>query len=229
MKAYEVKSNEGAVIHNGINLNRFKNLPKKEVVRKEFGIHTPFTVIMVATFNIYKEYNLFFSAAKKICILRKDVTFIAVGEGALRSDFNKEFENHDRILLFDKILNVEQLVNAADIGILLSNMHTGEGISNTIMEYMALSKPVIATQAGGTPELIANNISGFLVRNDIDMIVQLINTLLNNWKLRKEMGEKGRNIIEQNFTINRMGANFIEVYNSLTDKKLNGNHYRMYN
>ena len=219
MRAYGVKSNEGAVIHNGINMNRFRDLPEREDVKKQFCIQTPFSVIMVASFNKYKEYAPYFKSAKLICDRRDDVTFIAVGEGALTSEFNKEFENHDRILLFDKILHVEQLINVVDIGILLSTLHAGEGISNTIMEYMALYKPVIATDAGGTPELVVNNQSGFLVKNDIDQIVQLIILLLNAPELRIKMGENGRKIIEHNFTINRMGVQFIDVYKSLTRKQ----------
>ncbi len=214
IRAYMNNYEKGLVIYNGINLNRFKDLLGKEIVKKKFQIQTTFTIVMVASFNKYKDYNLFFDVATRICNLRKDVTFIGVGEGASSSEIFDKVKNNNRILLYDQISNVEDLVNSCDIGLLFSNMQTGEGFSNTIMEYMALSKPVIATNAGGTNELVANNISGFLVDNDIEFIVEKIIKLLDNEKLRMQMGKKGCEIIEKNFTIEIMGAKYLELYNS---------------
>ncbi len=214
IKAYSDKLLKENVIYNGVNLKRFKNLLDKNNVKKQFGINTVYSVVMVATFSHLKDYNLFFKVAEKVCDLRNDVTFIAVGAGALQSEFIKEVKNYNRILLFDEIINVEELVNSIDIGVLFSGLQTGEGISNTIMEYMALTKPVIATDSGGTPELVVNNISGFLVKKDVDQIVHLINDLLNSSELRKKMGKNGRHIIESNFTIDHMGSKFLEIYRS---------------
>ena len=83
IKAYMEKSEKGRVIYNGINLKRFQNLEEKEIIKKLFGIQTTLSIIMVASFNKYKDYNLFFDVATRICNLRKDVTFIAVGEGGI--------------------------------------------------------------------------------------------------------------------------------------------------
>ena len=118
------------------------------------------------------------------------------------------------MLIYDQISNVEELVNSCDIGVLFSNMQTGEGFSNTIMEYMALSKPVIATKAGGTHELVANNLSGFLVDNNIALIVEKIIGLLDSEIQRKELGKKGFEIINESFTIEIMGVKYVELYNS---------------
>ncbi len=77
---------------------------------------------------------------------------------------------------------------------------------------MALSKPVVATDAGGTKELLADSVSGYLVNDDIDEIEEHIHTLLDNPDLRIQMGKNGRDIIEDRFTIEKMGVAFINEY-----------------
>ena len=116
------------------------------------------------------------------------------------------------IKFIDKILNIEELVYACDIGVLFSNINTGEGLPNAVIEFMALSKPVIATDAGGTNELILDEINGFLVKNEESIIVQLVKSLVDNVDLVKHMGEKGRRLIENKFTLDRMGKKFVDVY-----------------
>ena len=59
----------------------------------------------------------------------------------------------DKIIFLGKIANVENIINIFDIGILITNSKVhGEGVSNSIIEYMALGKPVIATRGGGTDQ-----------------------------------------------------------------------------
>lgn len=214
LKAYNVKPNIGVVIHNGIRLERFQELEEQSSVKKVFNINTPYTIIMVANFRMSKDYDLFFKVAKKVCNLRNDVTFVAVGEGETRQRFIEYIkrEKLEKVLFTGRISNVEDLINACDIGLLFSNMQTGEGISNAIMEYMALSKPVIASKAGGTAELISDNLSGFLVDNSINDVSEKIMNLLDHSNLREEMGKEGRVIIENRFSVDEMGKQFIAQY-----------------
>ena len=87
LKAYDVKSKNGVVIYNGIHLKRFHELNERNLVKRKFKIKTPFAIIMVANFGKYKDYDLFFKVAKKVCNFRDDVTFVAVGEGESRNKF----------------------------------------------------------------------------------------------------------------------------------------------
>ena len=108
-------------------------------------------------------------------------------------------------------------MHAFDIGVLLNNTKGhGEGISNAIMEYMAAGLPVIATDAGGTPELVKDKISGFLVPAfDPEIVVGKINYLLKNEQIRKEMGQKGRKIIEAEFNLGKMVSSYLNLYQNL--------------
>ena len=222
LKAYNVQGAKGVVIYNGVNLNRFKNLKNPELIKVHFNVTTKYSVIMVARCENHKEYGAFIQVAECLQRKRVDVTFIVVGDGANKNKLMESVKSKkiSNFLFTGRISNVEELVNASDIGILLSNgKYHGEGIPNAVLEYMALGKPVIANDNGGTCELIKDNKSGFIINaKKTDKIVERIDELLDDSTLSKEMGEFGKNIIKNEFNIQRMGKEFELHYNRILSK-----------
>ena len=105
-------------------------------------------------------------------------------------------------------------MNICDIGILISNkkIHQ-EGISNALLEFMALGKPVIANDNGGNSELIDTDRNGFILKNDTYMAVkESIISLLDNEKLRSRFGSESKAIVKEKFAIKRMIDLFIQEY-----------------
>jgi len=89
----------------------------------------------------------------------------------------------------------------------------GEGISNSILEYMAMGKAVIASLGGGTNEIIEDNRTGFLINpSSPQELSEKIELLINNLELRRMMGIAGKQRIEDYFSINSMVNKFIQVY-----------------
>lgn len=213
LKAYKIESKKCKVIYNGIRLERLNNLSDKQLIRKKYGVFTSYAVIMVAAFSEYKDYDLFFEIAKIVNFKRNDVTFLAVGNGThferiKKKVFNDQIQN---VVFTGKIDDVESLVNTCDIGVLISP--NGEGISNAIIEYMALGKPVIANDAGGTKEIVKHGINGYLIPNEPpEETASLINSLLEDKDKRLKMGEAGKRLIHESFTIDIMGKEFERVY-----------------
>jgi len=108
---------------------------------------------------------------------------------------------------------VESVVNLFDIGVL--STYT-EGISNSVMEYMVLGKPVIVTDGGGTKELVMDGKTGFLVpQKDPDALFEKLKHLLADPDLRIEMGQKGKDRIYEYFTIDRMEKEYLNLYDSV--------------
>ena len=220
--AYNIRTKKAKVIHNGVDLRRFQPVFDKKTVREEFGINTDYMVIMVATFSTFKDYDLFTDAAKEVGKERKDVTFVGVGEGKewLRIKARIENEGIDNFILTGKQKQVERLIASSDIGVLCTK---SEGISNSIIEYMALGKPVITTDmSGGSKELISDGITGYCTERDTLKVVKLINTLLDDHELRISMGNKGRNRIKSEFSIDRMAEEFQMLYSDISAKRING-------
>ena len=223
LKARGKKENEKfKVVRNGFNFDRIKKIGTQDKIRKELNIITLYIVGMVSTFREGKDYNTFFKAAKNVVSTRKDVTFIAVGDGPQYNYYLNKIEEKykNNIRLIGKRIDVESIINIFDIGILTSficNAH-GEGISNSIMEYMALGKPVIATNCGGNPELVINNVTGFLVTpKNLNELVNKINYLLDNENVAVEMGKAGKLRIEKDFSSGKMVNNYLDIYKNMME------------
>lgn len=220
LKSYNIDNKKGKVIYNGINLHRFQNLADAETVKLKYGIKTLFSIIMVASFSDMKDHDKFIDLAKEIANLSKDVTFIAVGDGIHLQRIKKRVldEQITNVTFTGQVDDVESLVSLADIGVLFSPH--GEGISNSIMEYMALGKPVIANDCGGTKEIVNHGINGYLLTDESPaMIAGLIIDLLSDGEKRTRMGDEGRRIIDESFTIDRMGKEFEKVYREVMANK----------
>lgn len=216
---YGVKPPKGKVIYNGVRLSRFRNDFNAVDVRNELGIKSRFIVIMVATFSNFKDYDLFVDVAKITGKTRKDVTFIAVGDGPefKRIKTRIEGETTGNVVLAGRRRDVEKLIFASDIGLLCTK---SEGMSNSIIEYMALGKPVIATDMkGGTRELIQEGITGYCTDRNAMKVTELIGQLLDDPEKRLSMGQKGRERIETGFSVARMGEEFASLYNEVLTQR----------
>lgn len=229
IRAFNPPSHKRRVIHNGININRFKHLPEVELIKAKYKITTPYAVIMAATFSRYKDYYLFFRVAELVTSIRNDITFIGVGAYCEDDSYYQEMvrlgANNPNIIFPGRSDEVEALVNACTIGILFSNKSVhGEGISNSIMEYMSLAKPVIANDAGGTKELVRHNVNGYLVTVETSQqIAAMIIGLINDPEKYKTFGEASKRIIEESFSLERMGRDFEKVYEEVKDYKIKMN------
>ena len=109
---------------------------------------------------------------------------------------------------------IESLISAMDVCVLATFT---EGTSNSLMEYMAMGKPVVATRGGGTAELINDGIEGYLVnQRDPGMMADRIIILLNNSGLREKLGNAARTRIIDAFSIERMVNDYVGLYRKVT-------------
>ena len=106
--------------------------------------------------------------------------------------------------------DIELYINTIDVGILATFT---EGISNSIMEFMAAGKPVIASSGGGTKEIVDDGKTGFLVNtSDAEGLAVKIELLLDNSDLRLKMGQEGQARIRNFFSIDEMAKQFLTLY-----------------
>lgn len=92
----------------------------------------------------------------------------------------------------------------------------GEGISNTILEAMATGLPIVATNVGGTPELVDHDINGYLVQSgDSDRMGSYICRLVQSEEQRKTMGQASLERVRHRFDWNRTVESYLAVYDEL--------------
>ena len=213
--AYNAPFKKSCVIYNGFDFKRLENLVPENEIRNIFDIKTQYVTGMVATISDIKNYTTYIQCAQIVLEKRKDVTFLCIGSG--NYDKYKKIilpKNKDKIKFLGGQSKIESIINIFDIGVLCTYT---EGISNSIIEYMALEKPIIATDGGGTKELVIDNLCGFLVpKQRPDIVAEKIEYILQNPEKAKMMGKCGKQIIKHKFPINKMINSFADKYRVVT-------------
>lgn len=228
LQAYKSPAIKSICIYNGIDFQRFHNLKEPAIIQKEiFGtnLENIFVAGMVAGFDNRKDYETLIKGAIFLVNSNDSVRFVLVGNG---SNFIK-IKNSVPPILKSKIIflgrrtDVESIINVFDVGILLSNSKVhGEGISNSIIEYMALSKPVIASRGGGTNEIVFHNRNGFLIDPGNSMqLIESVQKLIKNKELRVKLGKAGNQIVHNSFDLKVMTENYLTMYKNLIKKNNN--------
>jgi glycosyltransferase involved in cell wall biosynthesis len=98
-----------------------------------------------------------------------------------------------------------------------------EGFSNSILEYMAAGRPVVATDVGGAREAVVEGETGYLVRpGDDEALAARIVSLLGEPERARAMGARGRQVIEEKFSGDAQLERTLELYESLLTKAYAG-------
>lgn len=220
LRAYAAPARKSVCIYNGYDSRRTQELRDPVVLRKELNIETPLVAGMVATFSFFKDYPCYFKAAALILEKRKDITFLAIGDHTDSAEAKKlipaSLANNFRLM--GRRTNIESWVNMMDVCVLSTFT---EGISNSILEYMAMEKPVVATDGGGTNELVEEGKNGFMVRtSDATQLAGKISFLLDHPETGKEMGRNGRQKVLDVFSNEKMINTFIQLYESVLRGKV---------
>jgi len=125
----------------------------------------------------------------------------------------RKLELEQRIQFLGGIHNLESQLSRADIFVLPSR---SEGFSNAIVEAMAASLPVIATDVGGNAEAVVDGITGYIVPpEDPDALRSAIEKLLADPGMAMRMGVAGRRQIAERFTTEAMMSGIVAIYRKL--------------
>jgi glycosyltransferase involved in cell wall biosynthesis len=200
------------VIHNGLDLSRFRqNGNVTEALQRLdlTNISGRPVITMVANFEFrVKDHPMLLRAAQRVVAEVPEAIFVLAGEGELKEEMQKLAEDlglKESCLFIGRCASVPDLLAASDICVLSSQ---AEGFSNSILEYMAAGRAVVATDVGGASEAIVEGETGHLVQaGDDQAMAQRIIALLRNPDKSRKMGLNGRRLVEQRFsTENRLAT-----------------------
>ena len=109
--------------------------------------------------------------------------------------------------------DIPELLSVCDAFVLPSR---NEGMPRALMEAMSMSLPVVATNAGGIPEVVENNVSGLIVpRQNPDALAEGLVKIIHDPVLRRRLGKAARIRILNHFSLEAMVDRYVEFYNSL--------------
>ncbi len=223
LKSYhQLNKKKRYVIHNGLDLSRIPVISSNACRERFNWSKENFIVIMVACLAKRKDFDAFILAAH-ICLKNdKNISFMIVGDGenkkslmslAYESQANSDFNLlcKQQIKFLGERTDVEELLIASDLSVLMST--NGEGMSNVIMESMSCGIPVIASDGGGTREVITNGNNGYLVESGNALALsEKIFFLKNNPSILAKLGMNASNRIKNDFSILNMVNNYEKLY-----------------
>ena len=116
-----------------------------------------------------------------------------------------------------RVDGVADMLNAMDIFVLPTLM---EGMSNTLLEALAVGLPVVATRVGGNPEVVAEGECGYLFApQDVPELVSQLRTLLRDSRLRADFGKAARERALRNFSLEQMLRRYRDLYIDLAMRR----------
>ena len=210
-RAFNLRPERFLAIVNGVDSTRFgTDLRSGSEIREELGIRpAEFVVGSVGRLVEVKNYPCLVRAFHLFSKNRQDVRLLLVGEGPQRVKIEQMIDEYGlggKVILAGRREDIPALLSSMDVFVLPS---FSEGLSNTILEAMCAGLPIIASNVGGNPELIAPGIVGELFESDNE---RELSTYLENWysnpEKREQMSISARAHAEKNFTL----ASMIEKY-----------------
>lgn len=216
LKANKLK--RGTVLYNGLE-NKFLNTANFDRVqkRKELVGSKSELPIFVSAANLvpYKDYFSVLEALKKIKDENLDFFYLILGDGPLRKEIEKTILNYkleSNVKILGNLKIVEEYLKVADLFIHSSK---GEGCSNAILEAMAAGLPIIASDTGGTNEIVTKA-NGYLFEyRDANAIYELIKKYYTFPDKFIMMGKRSTDIVREKYTIEKMMNNYYHILESL--------------
>jgi len=214
------------VIKNGVDMSLYAGRTNSSHIRPELGIpdSSPI-VVMIARLNPQKGVDDFIKAASLLRLSHPDVRFLIVGA---KLQFQEGVFSHDR----EYLQELKQL--AADLGMGESVIFAGhrtdtpeilaqaaisvlpshsEGLSNTLLESMAAGVPTVATNVGGNPELVKDQVNGILIPvKSPEHLAQAMRVILDDSQLAQRFGREARIMATEGFSLEKMTADTQALY-----------------
>ncbi len=204
-------------VYSGIDVDAFDPSADGSSVRSEFNIDSNAVVVgMVAALAPHKDPMSFFRAAEIVVSKHPNSIFLLIGAG---SEWNEIETARTRSAIADHFVmtgfrcDIPRLLGAIDIFCMSSRE---EGLCTSILDAMAMAKPVVATRAGGIPEAVAGDETGLLVQvANPEELAGAISILIEDPERRRKMGIAGRHRVEEIFRIQTTVARTAQIYREL--------------
>ncbi|HET8823555.1 MAG TPA: glycosyltransferase [Terriglobales bacterium] len=208
------------VVYNGVDLERFEPSPSKRA--KLFtGMERTKLIVLVGNMHTdVKGHPTLMAAAPEVVSRFPQARFILVGDGEKRKDFEAAAQAAGvgtNFMFLGRRNDVADILAACDIAVLPS---AAEGMPNAVLEYMAAGLPVVASAVGGNLEVIADGETGLLVpAGDPAALSAALSRLLADDVLALRLARKGRELVEQRFSFERLTREVGALYEELLQTK----------
>lgn len=208
-----IPDDRAVTVYEGVDVDRIAAIPPADVHTELWlPLHAP-VVGNIAALVAHKGQRYLIEAIPSIVHRLPDVQVLIFGEGELRPQLQRQIkalglDHNVRLVGFQP--NVLALLKTLDVFVMSS---TTEGLGTSILDAMASAKAVVATDAGGIPEVVDEGVTGLLVPvQKPAAMAEAILRLLMDQPLREGMGQAGLARVRARFSVDRMVDETLAVY-----------------
>lgn len=221
---YGIEEEKIHVIYNGVDVDKFKPRPNRAELRQEFGLEEDKKIVLfVGRLYHRKGLEILLHSIPPVLKEFSNVKFVISGKGFKQKEESlrnlaKELNIEDHVTFLGYVPDekLPRLYSASDIFVLPAIY---ENFPFAILEAQSTGLPVISTKVGGIPEFLVDNENGFIIEpGDSIQLTQRVLALLQDPKLAKEMGDRGRKLVEEKFDWRLITGQVIDLYQKLLQK-----------
>lgn len=208
-----IPSRRVVTVHEGIDVEHARAIQAVNVHEALWLPHGAPLVGNIAALVPHKGHRYLIEAAGLVCQDVPDARFVVFGEGELRESLERLIREHHlekHVLLPGFRIDVLGCLKSFDLFVMSS---VTEGLGTSLLDAMAAAKAVVATRAGGIPEVVEDGVTGLLVPpRDPSALARAIVALLRDEPRRRRMATAGLARVGELFNVERMVARTAEVY-----------------
>ncbi len=216
-----VNAKKITTIHNGVNLERFRNTLVAEDIRAKYSVGSG-TMIVVSISQLIPEKGIGYLIDAAALALRRgaDVTFIHVGDGRCAAEYRAKVQRLgiEKRFIFAGLLNFPQvtaILQQSDVFTLPCTWE--EAFSLALLEALAAGKPAIVTGVGGNVEAVEDGRNGLVVPpHDAGALAAAIATLHDSPERRRAMARESV-VRSSHFSVKRWVDETIDLYGRLVE------------
>lgn len=202
------------VIPSGIDFSPFEEMRDRDFLRRELSFGpADYLVGVVAALEDHKGHAYLLQASR---ILRREapnIKIIIVGTGSLRLELDRQTRElgvEDMVFFLGFREDIPRVLASLDLFVLSSYL---EGMGSSILDAMASRLPVVATRAGGIPEVVTDNETGLLVPpRDPEALANAILRLYRDRELGRRLARRGYEVVYEKYSAEAMAAKILSLY-----------------
>jgi L-malate glycosyltransferase len=210
-----IKNPEKSItIHSGIDTQKFKDRPVDNILRKEYSLPKPtFLIGNTSALEAHKDYLTFIKTIEILHQQKADVRAFIIGSGSLENELKSVVQARglsDTIFFTGFRKDIQQVLTSLDLFLMTSNE---EGLGTSVLDAFAAGIPVVATRAGGIPEMVVDRHTGMLAPiADADALAKAVEELMTNNILAHQLTANATKKLNEEFTKEITAKKTLSVY-----------------
>lgn len=204
------------VVPNAVNPSHFDYMSSDKAAKFRLDLNIPDKMHLIGgVFRLSSEKCPldFIRVIKQVKETLGDVMAVVAGIGPFEKEMKQGLKDaglEETIILLGRRTDVFNVIKACDVIVLASDK---EGTPNSLMEAQYLGVPVVATRAGGTPEIMLDGVTGSLhLPGDIESLAKGVIKVLTDKPYARRLGENGQKFIKKTFSIDKMTEAYLNLY-----------------